>query len=384
MNAGAAWAWVSAPFTRWRALARLLLKALAFFIVFNLAFALLNPLPALGNLTLYNSLFPGRERLPYGELPAAYNLTLDNLNAMFASQRLSRPKAADEFRVIVVGDSSIWGTQLENNDTLAGLLDARGLSLEGRTARFYNVGYPTMSVTKDLLMLDRALAYDPDLIVWPVTLESLPPDGQLDAPVLQRNPDETRALIAETGITSAAPDDPRFVDPTFMDRTIVGSRRALADLLRLQMFGFAWSGTSIDQIYPPYIARANDLEADDTWHGLTPEVGLSAAGLAFDVLVAGVELAGDVPVWFVNEPVFRADGANSDLRYNAWYPRWAYDQYRALLAEQAAANGWPLLDLWDAVPAAEFTDSPVHLTPAGSAIMAEAAGAWLLENGPHP
>ncbi|MFN8377999.1 MAG: hypothetical protein U0452_04945 [Anaerolineae bacterium] len=377
MNAGGAWAWVSTPFTRWRAVLRLLFKALVFFVALNLIFALLNPLPALGRLTLYNSLFPGRERLPYGETPAAYNLSLDNLNAMFASHRLSQPKAADEFRVVLVGDSSIWGTLLENSQTLAGLLDAQGMSLEGKTARFYNVGYPTMSVTKDLMMLDQALESDPDLILWPVTLESLPVTGQLDSPIVQRNPQAARALIAETGLTSAAPDDPRFIEPTFWGRTIVGSRRPLADLLRLQVFGFAWAGTGIDQFYPPYTPRANDLEADETWHGLTPESGLSASDLAFDVLAAGVDLAGDVPVWFVNEPIFRADGANSDLRYNAWYPRWAYDQYRTLLTDQAAANGWLLLDLWDTVPPAEFTDSPVHLTPVGSQILAERVEEWL-------
>ena len=377
MSAGSTWAWVIAPFTRWRALLRLLVKAFAFFVVLNLAFALLNPLPALGRLTLYNGLIPGRERLPYGESPAAWNLTLDNLNAMFASHRLSQPKAADEFRVVVIGDSSVWGTLLENTETLTGLLNAQGLMLDGKTARFYNIGYPTMSVSKDLLLLDQALAYDPDLILWPVTLESLPVSGQLDAPIVQRNPEAARALIAETGLTSAAPDDPRFVEQTFLDRTIAGSRRALADLLRLQMFGFAWAGTGIDQLYPDYTPRANDLEADQSWHGLTPEAGLSAADLAFDVLAAGAERAGGVPVWFINEPIFRADGANSDLRYNAWYPRWAYDEYRTLLAEQAEANGWPLLDLWDAVPPAEFTDSPVHLTPAGSALMADRVEAWL-------
>lgn len=376
---GAAWGWVSAGFSRWRALARLLLKAALFFVAFNLLFALLDPLPALGSLTLYNGLFRGRERLPYGETPAAYNLSLDNLNAMFASTRLAQPKAADEFRVIIIGDSSVWGTQLRNEETLAGLLNAAALPLDGRTARFYNVGYPTMSLAKDLLLLDRALAHDPDLVLWPLTLESMPVAAQLDSPIVQRNPNAMRALIESNGLTSMLAEDPRFAGVTFLDRTIVGSRRALADLVRLQVFGVAWTGTGIDQVYPDYTPRANDLEADEGWHGHTPEGGLSAANLAFDVLAAGFERAAGVPVLLINEPIFRADGAHSDLRYNAWYPRWAYGHYRALLAEEAAAHNWPLLDLWDAVPPAEFTDSPVHLTPAGSALMAEQVGAWLGE-----
>ncbi|HYO89464.1 MAG TPA: hypothetical protein VER79_12495 [Candidatus Limnocylindrales bacterium] len=374
---GASWAWVSAPFAHWRALARLLVKTAVWFVALNLLFALLNPLPVLGRVTLYNGLFPGRERLPYGETPAVYNLSLDNLNAMFASHILSQPKASDEFRIIAIGDSSVWGTLLRNDETLAGLLDAAGLSLDGRTVRVYNAGYPTMSLAKDLLMLDRAMQYAPDLILWPVTMESMPVEDQLDAPIVRRSPEAMRAVIDAYGLTSIAPDDPRFIDPTFLERTIVGARRPLADLARLQMFGIAWAGTGIDQVYPDYTPRTNDLEPDESWHGRTPDALLTAADLAFDVLDAGRALAGAIPVLLVNEPIFRADGANSDLRYNAWYPRWAYDQYRVLLADYAATNDVLLLDLWDTVPPAEFTDSPVHLTPAGAAQMADAVTAWL-------
>ncbi len=60
-----------------------------------------------------------------------------------------------------------------------------------------------------------------------------------------------------------------------------------------------------------------------------------------------------------------SSGKNSDLRYNFFYPRWAYDQYRALLGEQAQAAGWHYLDLWNLVPETEFTNSAIHLTPAG-------------------
>lgn len=73
----------------------------------------------------------------------------------------------------------------------------------------------------------------------------------------------------------------------------------------------------------------------------------------------------------VNQPIFIADGANSDLRYNAWYPRWAYDDYRRLMVNAASANGWALLDSWDALPPAVFTDSPVHFTPEGAQLLAD-------------
>jgi hypothetical protein len=78
-----------------------------------------------------------------------------------------------------------------------------------------------------------------------------------------------------------------------------------------------------------------------------------------------------VPVLIVNEPTFISSGRNSDLRYNAFYPRWAYDAYRQLLANEAEARGWRYLDLWDIIPPEEFTDTPVHLTLEGVRILSD-------------
>ncbi len=357
----------------WRAIGRILLKAAVLFLALNLLFAWLRPSDALGRLTLYNWFLPGRERLPYGENPAeANNLSLNNLPAMFASHRVSQPKAANEFRVFILGDSGMWGWFLENEDTLAGQLNGMDLTAaDGRILHFYNLGYPIMSLSKDLLLLDAAMQYDPDLIIWPVTLESFPPQKQLDHPILQNNPERMRRLI-ETYDLPLDANDSRFVDPDFLESTIVGQRRPLADLLRLQQVGFAWAATGIDQAIPAEIPRRkSDFDEDLSWQNYDQPVTLAADDLAFDLLATGAQMAGDVPILLVNEPIFISDGENSDLRYNAWYPRWAYDQYRDLLSEEAAAQNQPLLDLWDAIPPAEFTDSPVHLTPAGTQMLAE-------------
>jgi hypothetical protein len=80
--------------------------------------------------------------------------------------------------------------------------------------------------------------------------------------------------------------------------------------------------------------------------------------------------AAPVPTLLVNEPILVSNSANSDLRYNFFYPRWAYDEYRQLLAEHAAARNWHYLDLWDLVPMQEFTNSAIHLTPEGEAMLA--------------
>jgi hypothetical protein len=69
--------------------------------------------------------------------------------------------------------------------------------------------------------------------------------------------------------------------------------------------------------------------------------------------------------------MFISDGKNSDLHYNAFYPRWAYDQFRDMLGKTAVVQNWLYLDLWNAIPPTEFTDTPVHLTSAGNKLYAE-------------
>jgi len=159
-----------------RFLRNVLIKGLGLFIVFNLLWTLVDA-PKLGTLSLYNHLFRGRERFPFGENPSeSYNLSLYNLYAMFESMRLDAVEVpVDEFRVLVIGDSSTWGTLLRPEETLAGQLDALHLTAsDGRRVRFYNLGYPTLSLTKDLMVLQEAMQYQPDLILWPLTLESFP------------------------------------------------------------------------------------------------------------------------------------------------------------------------------------------------------------------
>ncbi len=124
------------------------------------------------------------------------------------------------------------------------------------------------------------------------------------------------------------------------------------------------------EIPETYNERLEDLPADLDFHNFMPG-DLSANELAFDVLEAGVRAAGDIPVVIINEPVFISNGENSDIRYNFYYPRWAYDFYREELQFQAAGRGWDYVDMWEALPASEFTDSAIHYTPLGSRILAQ-------------
>lgn len=358
-----------------------LLRTALLLLAINLAFAWLDPLPVLGRLSAYNSLFPGRVRLPYGDDPARdYNISLFSLEAMIASHEIAglAPPRPDEFRVLLLGDSSVWGFLLRPDETVAAQLNHAGLILpDGRRVRAYNLGYPIMSLTKDLLILEHTRRFQPDLVVWLVTLESFPLPKQLYPPLLQHNAPAVRRLILTYDL-ALDPNDPRLIDQTFLDRSLFGRRRALADLLRLQLYGVLWAATGIDQAIPEtYTPRMEDLPADKTFQGFAPGE-LTPEDLAFDVLRAAHRLAGPTPVLIVNAPMFVSRGANSDIRYNFYYPRWAYDAYRQWLRAECTAQGWHCLDLWQAVPAEEFTDSAIHYTAAGAQALAERLAAWIV------
>ncbi len=345
------------------------LKGLVLFLIIDLAFVGVNP-AWLGKISLYNSVFPGRPRFPFGEDPAqSYNLSLFNLDAMFASLEIAAgPKPADEFRVLVIGNSSSWGILLHPSETLAGQLEGARLSMCGKVVRVYNLGYPTISLTKDLMVLDYAMRYQPDMIIWPMTLEAFPLDSQLTSPIVANNTTRVEALIARFRLP-LNPADPALIHTTFWDQTLIGQRRSLADLFRLQIYGVLWSATGIDQSYPAdYEHAQTDLVSDVAYHGMQPPT-LDESKLAFSVLEAGLQAAGKIPVLLVNEPILVSTGKNSDLRYNFYYPRWAYDQWRQEMDTKAANQGWNYLDLWNLVPADQFTNSAIHVTPAGEALV---------------
>jgi hypothetical protein len=349
----------------------LLLKAAILFALVNFA-SLFLPELNLGKFSLYNSIFPGRERLPYGEVRESYSLSLFDIEAMFKSHVISgAEKPPDEYRVLLIGDSSIWGTLLRPEETLTGQLNANPIDACGKTVRAYNLGYPTLSLLKELMLLDHALyaLRQPDMIVWLTTLESFPNERQLTSPLVANNTERVRELIERYNL-SADPNDPELVKPPTWDETLVGQRRAIADILRLQIYGMLWASTGIDQVYPEDYVRAQiDLEPSDEFHDLTAEDRAALQEtLAFDVLEAGMSAA-SVPTILVNEPILISNGANSNIRYNFFYPRWAYDEYRQLMIEHSRANGWTYLDLWDLAPMEEFTNSGVHLTPQGEAML---------------
>lgn len=354
---------------------RAFFKALLLFILANLLWAIFTP--NLGNASIYGHFVPGRPRFPFGEVPEkAYNFSLDNIDAMFESHEIESEYLNEEYSVFIVGDSSVWGTLLRPEETLAGQLNLRNLrdNETGLPIRFYNMGYPTLSLTKDVMVIEEALQpYDPDLIIWMVTLESMPWELQQRSPIVMNNPERLWELQDQYSLPIEKSGQKIEFD-SFWERTLVGQRKEIADILRLQIYGFLWSATQIDQYYPDeYTPAAWDLEPDPGYYNFS-ENNFTDTDLAFELIQGAIEIANDgteTDFLIVNEPILISQGENADIRYNFYYPRWVYDQYRMMTAEKAVFYQWNYLDLWDLIPASEFTNSAIHLTPFGESLLAD-------------
>ena len=93
--------------------------------------------------------------------------------------------------------------------------------------------------------------------------------------------------------------------------------------------------------------------------------------LSLDIIVNTIRKLNNLNFLVVNEPILISEGENSDIRYNFYYPRWAYDWYREIINKKMQETGIKYYDLWDIVPESEFTNSAIHLSEKGQMILAE-------------
>lgn len=346
---------------------RVLIKALCLFVLANIVYALIEP--GGSRVSAYTAFFPGRTRLPFGIVGDPYTVTVHDLDAMFASHLIHAPKSSDEYRVALIGDSSVWGQGLGAYDVISVQWNAMDLRCGEKTIRTYNLGYPHPSVVKDLVILDKALEYEPDLVVWFVTLNSL--ISQRANPFLVANRGRALSVLDTYDISFRKGERLAEAETNFLDKTFLGQRSNLARRIKLQMLGLIWTATRADT---NTLADDDpvDFEVDDSprYRGLDPSEDLTGLML-FSALSAGHDMAGQVPVLLVNEPMYVVPRANTRVRYNAGYPRWAYDQYRKAMVTQVKSAGWNYLDLWRAVPRRYFLDASLHLGAEGERLLIE-------------
>ena len=346
---------------------RIIIKTILILLIINFGWIYLSKLP-IGDVSIYNFFFDGRYRLPFGENPKkSYNLSLYNLDAMFASHEINKKQAdVEDIHVVLIGDSSTWGFLQKPDNTLSGLLNKIFMG-DDKNIVFHNLGYPSISILKDLMVVDRALEYNPDLILWFITLEALPKEKQLEIPIIKNNPGIVNSIIEKYELSEI-----KLIEEKLLDNTLWNQRRNISDLLDLQLYGILWDATGIDQEYPETYnpAQRDFMEIIEQYYSVNPDDKLENF-LALEIIENVIEKSKGTDFILINEPILISEGANSSVQYNYYYPRWAYDQYRLIMKEYTQKNNIKYYDLWDLIPESEFTKSAIHFSESAEKILAD-------------
>jgi hypothetical protein len=307
--------------------------------------------------------------------------TLFDIDVMLSQHELCH-RARDgvaETRVLLFGNSAIFGARLTEDQTVAHLLND-SLARDGADAHVYNLGYATTYQLKEAMLMRASLRFDPDVIVYGVTLADfmhvtpiLWPPGI--AELLLRNPDwlETMAREGAPGIDDLVES---YVRPGG-DSVPMASRwlrrwRALGSYARVAARRHAqraatspWLGggvdpDSADDLSPPIMQRedytcgevlesfARNFRGWRTWNTLEYLESLAERVDARVVVVA----------W----PI-RHDPKGAC--YNWRYPKRAVAEFDAWLRDEAERRGFSFVDLHDALGRSAFVDS-LHPTPSGN------------------
>jgi hypothetical protein len=294
------------------------------------------------------------------------------------------PGEADGPRIFLVGNSTVLGHPLPFQQTFAAELSRRFAPSQ---ARIFNLGSLFTYQLKNAVVLDAALRYRPDVVIWGIALNDFNhhapmvwPDGMVA--FFAVNSARVRALAANPLAGLAEPlaryaahfeEQPPKPAAWLLLRSI-GNYAQLAvahgsrELLEQRLLDPAdLAPPTIDPVHTPFLVRPDryscaKVEAEfarqytgwPSWNSLAWLEQL-ARKRAIRVLVV------NLPV--VHQPIGRC--------YNAHYPTAAFREYLDWLVRETRARDLAYLDLHDLLPASEFLDS-LHPSAAGHQRVADA------------
>lgn len=355
------------PFKSIQATLRVFLKALLGVFLINVVCLLtnFNPVFALTQVNLWGLVGHGRSRLIYttdvanGQLP---------IEAMLAAHEIAyTPKAANEFRVLILGNSGPYGANLSDEETLSSLLNSRNIHINGKKLTAYNLAFPSTTVVMSAMILDAAAQYQPDLVISFLSANMFNNrEGYWDDLFIffSVNRNRLESIAARYGMTewlsvrlSPRPDWYKWI------------------AIRDQNLFPVWLGSLFYPFVKPVIQTtewriAADPIPDDPNNfedvpGTYPI--MNDVWQFLDVSQTIVEAAG-ARILFINQPMLTLDNPHS---YSKLYGRAFYDAYYQSLNDYVDQKQLWYEDFWRVVPAENFTDSELHIDAAGWGMVAD-------------
>lgn len=286
------------------------------------------------------------------------------------------PHRPGELRVVLVGNSSVFGFPLPVEQTFAHLLN-QDFATEDVPAHVFNLAWVNTYQLKDAVIIHDALPYQPDVILYPITLAEMQHAAPIIFPSVIQFFDSNASPLAAL----AAHPPPGLAEPLALYRPVLESRRPVqwsfarlqegGTFLRTAVQGHAQSvGRRLGAVQPtPPVWTAgrqttydcSRTQADFDWQ--------FRGWQSWNVLayLEQIRSTRGVAAVVVNWPVAHEPVGDC---YNVRYPAAAFAEYNAWLRAETAARGLHYVDLHDLLPADFFLDS-LHVSAAGHRQIAE-------------
>jgi len=275
----------------------------------------------------------------------------------------SQEKHAKEKRIIVTGDSSIYGWGVRDNETYAIFLERELRSrLNGTRVEVINLGVPGYSTEQSIRLLDQVgWSYEPDLIV----VSNLFSDCNIDA-------FQDRTAFKMTSGEGSVLWSSRLYCSMYMPwmRYQAGLNQATNSILMPGIPTGANAAVSLEKIdtlvdlsrvpLPDYLENLDTMLSSARAHGA-------------QMMLAPLAQEWDVGIWNVPMP------PPTEGQVLPWFP------YRDAQAEWAEARGVGRVNFADVfaatdIPKAALFVDNMHPSPKGSKLMAAAVAEHIAEN----
>lgn len=349
------------PIYGWRPWLRALIKGIGLLLIFDALFILLHPLDALLQHSIYGAILPRQTRI----VPSTGDISYDLLpvETLLSGHRIALPKAPDEFRIVILGDSGINGWGTPDDQTITGLLTRTSAPINGKRVIAYNLAFFGPSAMRDLIIADASLKYQPDLIVLFVTLIGFQ-NRNPDLLIAANLPRMTR-LTQQFNLTDINAQTYGHYEDAWWQRSIFMQRTTLYRWVQFQAKAFephemisVTNNAKIEPLPPTPVESSSGAS-------YAPVLNPSWAALS------AISHISTTPVLIVNEPilVMPSTALNATINYDTFFGRAIYDQYRQKFNAYCVEHQLWCTDMWNALSPDDFTDSPLHHTAHGNQII---------------
>jgi hypothetical protein len=278
-------------------------------------------------------------------------------------------------RAVLIGSSAVYGLPLPVDDTVSERLNAH-LARVGVPGHVFNLGWVGAYQLRDAVILDAALAYEPDLIIYAVTLADF---NQLDSsfPTLREFFLSNHARV----VALAASQPPGLEEPLArLAASDTGAGYFALGVLRLRESGALVRDAvrahadslarHLDPTYPlPSTSTAGRQPHYDCAETLRSAARLYGNWQSWNILayLEQVRAAHALPILIVNWPIAHEPVESC---YNVRHSTASVEEFNRWLPAEAAARGLGYVDLHDLLPPELFVDS-LHVTAEGHHRIAE-------------